>query len=109
METEFSKRSQPTKENKIHGEVWQQNVYSKARFLKHCVQNQKDFLPTVMVDVDSIFVQEFFDLIDLTTVATLCKRSPRGRDPGHQATSSHIGSFFSINQRTEEVMKFMDK
>lgn len=92
----------------VHDESWQKNVYSKARLLKHCILSQENFLPTVMVDADSIFVEEFFHLIDTSSVATLCKRSMRGRVPGHQATSSHIGSFFSANKNNQEVFDFLD-
>lgn len=92
----------------VHGETWQQNVYSKAKLLKHCIQNQEDFLPTVMVDADSVFVKEFFHLIDTDKQLILCKRSSRGRSKGHISTSSHIGSFFCINERTPETMEFMD-
>ena len=92
----------------VHSVTWQKNVYSKAKLLKHCVENQEIFYPTVMVDVDCIFIREFFDLVDVTKDAILCKRSMRGRVQGHQATSSHIGSFFSINKRTPETMKFLD-
>lgn len=92
----------------VHGETWQKNVYSKAKLLKHCVENQETFYPTVMVDADSIFVKEFFHLVDTNKQVVLCKRSPRGRSEGHISTSSHIGSFFSINERSEQTMKFMD-
>lgn len=95
-------------EDELHGETWQKNVYSKAKLLKHCIQNQENFLPTVMVDVDSIFIQEFFDIIDTDATAVLCRRSSRGRGKNHQATSTHIGSFFSINNRDEPALKFLD-
>lgn len=95
-------------EDNLHSQTWQKNVYSKAKLLKHCVENQDSFLPTVMVDVDSIFVQEFFDLIDITKDVVLCRRSTRGRDPGHQATSTHIGSFFSINSNSSRALSFLD-
>jgi len=99
---------QTDSDTSVHGETWQKNVYSKAKLLKHCVENQKDFLPTVMVDADSIFIKEFFQLLDLKSDMVLCKRSSRGRAKGHVSTSSHIGSFFSINKKTEETMKFLD-
>lgn len=95
-------------DGRVHDESWQQNVYSKAKLLKHCIQSQENFLPTVMVDADCIFVEDFFDLVDTSSVATLCKRSMRGRVPGHQATSTHIGSFFSINKNNEESIRFLD-
>ncbi len=95
-------------DGRVHDEAWQQNVYSKARLLKHCIQTQDSFLPTVMVDADCIFVEEFFNLIDTNSVATLCERSMRGRVQGHQATSTHIGSFFSVNKDDEEAIKFLD-
>lgn len=92
----------------LHSETWEKNVYSKAKLLKHCVQNQENFLPTIMVDADCIFIKEFFDLIDTTKDITACKRSHRGRGENHQATSSHIGSFFSVNRRTEQAFTFLD-
>jgi len=94
-------------DTRVHGLTWQKNVYSKAKLLKHCVENQEEFLPTVMVDVDCIFVQEFFELLNLDEEVTLCKRSLRGRNVGHQATSSHIGSFFSVNKRTAASLDFL--
>ncbi len=95
-------------DTKVHGETWQKNVYSKAKFLKHCIDSQEEFYPTVMVDADSIFIKEFIHLVDTDKDLVLCKRSPRGRAKGHISTSSHIGSFFSINKRTEDVSNFME-
>ncbi len=92
----------------LHSETWEKNVYSKAKFLKHCVQNQESFLPTVMVDADCIFVKEFFHLIDTDNDITACKRSQRGRGENHQATSTHIGSFFSVNRLNDATFKFLD-
>jgi hypothetical protein len=92
----------------LHSETWQKNVYSKAKLLKHCIQNQKNFLPTIMVDADCIFIKEFFDLIDTTKDITACKRSHRGRKEGHQADSSHIGSFFSVNKLNDMTLTFLD-
>ena len=95
-------------DTEVHGQTWQENVYSKAKLLKHCVESQEDFYPTVMVDADSIFIKEFFHLINLDNQITLCKRSPRGRAKGHISTSSHIGSFFSINEKSDQTMKFLN-
>lgn len=92
----------------LHSDTWEKNVYSKAKLLKHCIQNQDNFLPTVMIDADSIFVKEFFHLIDLEKDITACKRSHRGRGENHQATSSHIGSFFSVNRLNDATLTFLD-
>tara|TARA_R100000005_G_C5000201_1_gene207030 strand:- start:331 stop:1095 length:765 start_codon:yes stop_codon:yes gene_type:complete len=95
-------------DTRVHGETWQKNVYSKAKFLKHCVKNQESFLPTVMVDADSIFVKEFFHLVNMDSQIVLCKRSKRGRSKNHISTSSHIGSFFCINERSKQTIEFLD-
>tara|TARA_B100000886_G_scaffold260597_1_gene185473 strand:- start:3782 stop:4582 length:801 start_codon:yes stop_codon:yes gene_type:complete len=100
--------SVPKSEGKLHDAAWQKIVYSKANLLKHCVESQDNFLPTAMIDIDSIFVQEFYDLIDVKSDLTLCRRSTRGRGHNHQAKSSHIGSFFSVNQRNEKTINFLE-
>ena len=95
-------------DTKVHGKTWQKNVYSKAKLLKRCVIDQKQFYPTIMIDADSIFVNEFYNLIDLEKDLVLCKRSMRGRANNHISNSSHIGSFFSFNKRNEKTLKFLD-
>jgi len=96
-----------TKYSKIHDKDWEDNVYSKARLLRHCINNQENFLPTAMIDCDSIFVREFQDVWNKDHDMVACRRSPRGRAPGHISNSSHIGSFFAVNNR-QNSLKFLD-
>lgn len=95
-------------DTKVHGKTWQENVYSKAKLLRECVIKQEEFLPTIMVDADSIFVNEFYNLIDFEKDLVLCRRSSRGRAKNHISNSSHIGSFFAINKKTKKSLTFLE-
>ena len=97
-----------TKHVKIHDKDWEDNVYSKARLLRHCIDNQENFLPTAMIDCDSIFIDEFHDVWDMNSYDIVaCLRSSRGRSSDHISTSTHIGSFFAVNNR-EAAQAFLD-
>ena len=96
-----------TKYSKIHDKDWEDNVYSKARLLRHCINEQECFLPTAMIDCDSIIVQEFYDIWSKECDIIACRRSPHGRAPGHISNSSHIGSFFAVKNK-ENSLNFLD-
>ena len=70
---------------KIHDEGWKTNTYSKTKFLLSVLQQDK--IPTFMIDSDSIFVENFEDLIDWECDFVVCKR-------GREGFSKYIGSFF---------------
>jgi len=93
VETEIN-----TSYGEMHDLDWQQNVYSKTSFLLQTIK--KDNKPTIMIDSDSVFVYDFFDLIDADKDFIACKRDAR---PGF---SNHIGSFFVINavEKAEEFI-----
>lgn len=84
-----------TKYSNIHDIDWKKNVYSKSRLLLECIQYYDDFIPTIMIDSDCVVIEDFLDLVDEVDSDIIpCLRNSAGRSPGHQATSSHIGSFF---------------
>jgi len=100
METNLS-----TEYSQIHDFNWKANVYSKAKFLLKSIELEKKFIPTIMIDVDCVVVEDFIDEIDKTDDVIACLRNQAGRTPGHQATSTHIGSFFVAN--TEKCLPFL--
>tara|TARA_B100000131_G_scaffold201633_1_gene193727 strand:- start:520 stop:1224 length:705 start_codon:yes stop_codon:yes gene_type:complete len=88
-----------TNSTEIHDEGWKKNTYSKTRFLKDILTQTN--LPTFMIDSDSIFVQDFLDLIDEKCDIIGCRREREG-------FSKYIGSFFgAIN--VEKSLLFIDK
>jgi len=88
-----------TESAQIHDEGWKKNTYSKTTFLKQILSETQ--VPTFMIDSDSIFVQNFLDLIDTECDIIGCKRERSG-------FSKYIGSFFgAIN--VEQSLVFIDK
>lgn len=88
-----------TESAQIHDEGWKKNTYSKTTFLKQILSETQ--VPTFMIDSDSIFVQNFLDLIDTECDIIGCKRERSG-------FSKYIGSFFgAIN--VEQSLIFIDK
>tara|TARA_B100000287_G_C20546564_1_gene746792 strand:- start:391 stop:1095 length:705 start_codon:yes stop_codon:yes gene_type:complete len=85
--------------DKIHDDGWKKNTYSKTKFLLSILQ--KTNLPTFMIDSDSIFVDNFQDLIDWNADLVACDRNRDG-------FSKHIGSFFgAIN--VDQSITFIEK
>ena len=88
-----------TESQQIHDEGWKKNTYSKTTFLKQILSETQ--IPTFMIDSDSIFVQNFLDLIDTECDIIACRRDRPG-------FSKYIGSFFgAIN--VEQSLIFIDK
>ena len=85
--------------DKIHDEGWKKNTYSKTKFLKDVLTETN--LPTFMIDSDSIFVQNFIDLIDAECDVVGCLRNREG-------FSKYIGSFFGAINVKESIL-FIDK
>lgn len=79
---------------KMHDKDWEKNVYSKTSFLLNNVEQTKT--PTIMLDSDSLFLSDFFDLIDPSVDLIACRRSRQG-------FSRHIGSFFVINNPEKSI------
>lgn len=93
--------------SRIHDDDWKKNVYSKAKFLLGSIEAEPQFTSTIMIDVDCIIVGDFIELLDENADVIACLRNQAGRTPGHQATSSHIGSFFVVNKENcKEFMKY---
>jgi len=88
-----------TESQQIHDEGWKKNTYSKTTFLKQILSETQ--IPTFMIDSDSIFVQNFLDLIDTECDIIACRRDRPG-------FSKYIGSFFgAIN--VEQSLIFIDE
>ena len=90
---------------KIHDLNWKKIVYSKAELLLKAIENYDKFIPTVMIDADSVIIEDFLPLLEGDFDAAACLRNKVGRNPGHTATSTHIGSFFLAN--TEKSIPFI--
>tara|TARA_Y100000593_G_C4291712_1_gene328571 strand:+ start:294 stop:998 length:705 start_codon:yes stop_codon:yes gene_type:complete len=91
-----------TTSKEIHDDGWKKNTYSKTKFLLSILQ--KDRIPTFMVDVDSIFVKSFEDIIDWDCDFVACKRNREG-------FSKHIGSFFgalNVEKSCDFILKWVD-
>jgi len=83
-----------TEHSRIHDDDWKKTVYSKAKLLLRTIENYDEFVPTVMIDCDCIVVEDFSDILGGDFDVAPCLRNQAGRKVGHQATSTHIGSFF---------------
>lgn len=77
-----------TKFVKLHDKDWCKNVYSKTSFLHQVIE--KDLLPTIMIDSDCLFLNDFFNLIPKKFDFVACSR-------GKKACTPYIASFFVIN------------
>lgn len=85
--------------NEIHDEGWKKSTYSKTSFLLDTLI--KDGLPTVMIDSDCIFIQEFSDLLQLEDKDIVVTARNR------EGFSRHIGSFFSANNSSKKTLSFV--
>jgi len=114
---QIQKTSLSTKYSRIHDEDWKKNVYSKALLMLKSFEHE--FVPTIMIDSDCVIVEDFIDMVHKIDADIIpCKRNQAGRSPGHQATSSHIGSFFVaktsksipfIKEWVEEIPKITER
>lgn len=98
-------RLQAEESKKIHDLNWRKIVYSKAELLLKVIENYDKFIPTVMIDADSVIIEDFLPLLEGDFDAAACLRNKIGRTPGHAASSTHIGSFFIAN--TEKSIPFI--
>ena len=94
-----------TEYNRIHDKDWKKNVYSKAKLLLRTIEEYNEFIPTIMIDADCIIIEDFLPLLEGEYDIAPCLRSQIGRTPGHQADSTHIGSFFVA--KTENSLPFL--
>jgi len=85
--------------SKIHDEGWKTNTYSKTKFLLETLEETK--VPTVMIDSDCIFVEDFEDLLDFQKDFSVCVRNRKG-------FSRYIGSFFAALD-VEKSIDFLKK
>ena len=89
-----------TSHKEMHDDEWCRNVYSKTTFLAKTIETYKN--PAIMIDSDSIFLSDFFDLVDPSYDFQACLRSNQ-----REGFSSHIGSFFVVNN-IEKAAEFLD-
>lgn len=83
----------------IHDEGWKNSTYSKTTFLLDTLI--KDGLPTVMIDSDCIFVQDFSQLLKFSEKDVVVTARNR------EGFSKHIGSFFAANNCSKNVLLFV--
>jgi hypothetical protein len=84
---------------RVHDGQWENKTYSKPKYLLDYIEGQKSFYPTILIDCDVIFLENFFDLIDEKADIVTCRRNSAGRAVGHIASSTHIGCFVCINNK----------
>tara|TARA_R100000664_G_C2759826_1_gene150057 strand:+ start:9115 stop:9837 length:723 start_codon:yes stop_codon:yes gene_type:complete len=89
-----------TSHREMHDKDWCDNVYSKTKFLLETLKSTST--PTIMIDSDSVFISDFFDLVDPSKDFQACKRQNQ-----RAGFSSHIGSFFVVNN-VEKSAEFMN-
>lgn len=85
----------------LHGKGWQDSNYSKLPNIKKILTN--DALPTYFVDVDSIFVADFYSLLDFSKDIAVCNTSCRKL----YCNSKLIGSFYGFNN-VDKSLDFID-
>lgn len=87
---------------KIHDEGWRQNTYSKTKFLLDTLK--QELIPTIMIDSDCIFLENFEDLLDYEKDFSVCSRNRKG-------FSKYIGSFFAalnVNKSIDFLEKWIE-
>jgi len=92
LETEFTG---------LHEEGWSSSTYSKLPVIKRILASDK--IPTYFVDVDCIFVRDFYELLDFSRDLVVCDCSDR--QGGYH--SRLIGSFYGFNS-PDRVIPFID-
>ena len=93
-----------TKHTALHDADWCKNVYSKTAFLLEVIK--KDKLPTIMIDSDCLFIDNFFHLLDSSRDFLACQRKDAS------AFSEYIASFFvihSINQAEDFISRWREE
>tara|TARA_B100000575_G_C23139528_1_gene662809 strand:- start:2822 stop:3571 length:750 start_codon:yes stop_codon:yes gene_type:complete len=78
---------------------WKKNVLMKTQFTKDILK--KDNLPTMMVDIDSMFIQEISDLMEHECDIMVCNRA--SFSPNFPIIASYVG-FFDV----EKGISFLD-
>lgn len=96
---EFISSESSVESNKPWDDGWQKNVLMKTQFAKNILK--KDNLPTMMVDVDSMFIQEISDLLDHDGEVMVCNRV--SFSPNFPLIASYVG-FFDV----EKGISFLD-
>ena len=85
--------------SKIHDEGWKKNTYSKTKFLLETLE--ETMTPTIMIDSDCIFVEDFEDLLGFQKDFSVCVRERKG-------FSRYIGSLFAA-LNVEKSIDFLKK
>ena len=90
-----------SKFTELHGKGWQDSNYSKLPAIKTILK--KDKIPTYFIDVDCLFVQDFYRLLDFSKDMVICDTTDRTL----ACNSRFIGSFYGFNNL--KCLKFIDK
>jgi len=77
----------------LWGNEWVKNVSSKTMILNQIVKENK--IPTVMIDIDVMFVNDFYHLLDDNYDIQVCFRE--------NSKVSNLGSFVSINNQKNGI------
>ena len=86
---------------KLHGKGWQDSNYSKLPAIKKILK--KDKIPTYFIDVDCLFVRDFYHLLDFSKDIVICDTTDRMA----ACNSRFIGSFYGFNNL--KGIEFLDQ
>lgn len=86
-----------TEDTSLWSKDWLDNVSLKTKTLKQLCTSED--LPIIMIDVDCMFVKDFFDLIDLNYDLQICYRE--------NSNVPYLGSFVSVNNKN--AIPFIEK
>jgi len=85
---------QPVKKIDVSKSLWDKNwlgiVNSKTENLLKLINKRVE--PIIMIDIDSMFIKDFYDLLDFKSDIQVCHR------PFHSI--EYIASFFSVNSKS---------
>lgn len=92
----------------MHSNEWLECLTYKTKILLEIIKN--DFhLPIVMLDSDTIILEDFSSVIDNKYDIQVCKREKKSHRPDLNMYMEYIASFFIINNNTNNVIDFMNE
>lgn len=91
-----------SKFTELHGKGWSDSNYSKLPAIRKILKEQK--IPCYFVDVDCVFNQDFYEILDFTKDIVVCDTSDRIIT----CSSRLIGSFYGFNN-VEKSLDFIDR
>ncbi len=90
-----------SKFTELHGKGWQESNYSKLPVIRRVLK--KEEIPTYFIDVDCLFIQDFYRLLDFSKDFVICDTSDRLE----ACSTRFIGSFYGFNNL--KCLDFIDE